>query len=202
MNTPAHIVVNAIVLRTFCNSGGHSDSGSESRRSLDGPIMLGAVLPDLPMFVFYGIQKYLGTPEHEIWSSRYFAPTWQAFFDVFNSVFVVGLLLAIGWRNRFLRLMALSMMLHAAADFPLHHDDGHRHFWPLEFRFESPVSYWDFDHFGWFVLPLEVTCTVIGAVWLAFRSTKVWRWVYLVVGPGLVLLLATLATIAYATRPA
>lgn len=164
--------------------------------------MLGAVLPDLPMFVFYGIQKYLGTPEHEIWSSRYFDPTWQAFFDVFNSVFVVGLLLAIGWRNRFLRLMALSMLLHAAADFPLHHDDGHRHFWPLEFRFESPVSYWDFDHFGWFVLPLEVTCTVIGAVWLALRSTKVWRWVYLVVGPGLVLLLATLATIAYATRPA
>jgi hypothetical protein len=47
-----------------------------------------------------------------------------------------------------------SALLHAAIDFLVHRDDAHMQFWPLsEWRFRSPISYWDPAHGGhWFGL--------------------------------------------------
>lgn len=47
-----------------------------------------------------------------------------------------------------------SALLHSAIDFLFHRDDAHMHFWPLsDWRFRSPVSYWDANHYGnWFGL--------------------------------------------------
>jgi hypothetical protein len=42
-----------------------------------------------------------------------------------------------------------SALLHSIIDFLCHRDDAHMHFWPLtEWRFRSPVSYWDGNYYG------------------------------------------------------
>ena len=111
MNTPAHAVVSLLVL------------GRRSRPELTAPIVTGAVLPDAPMLVFYVWEKLLaGTPESVIWSSRYFEPAWQAFFDAFNSLPLIALGLLGAWLLRAPRLLACfaSMGIHALGDLPLH----------------------------------------------------------------------------------
>ena len=80
-------------------------------------------------------------------------------------------------RRRWMWLF-LSMALHALTDLPLHHDDGHRHFWPFSnWRFESPVSYWDPAHHGAVVASLEALGVLAGCVLLArrYRSLRA-RW--------------------------
>lgn len=121
------------------------------------------------MFVFYAYQKIVGQAESRIWSELYFRPEWQAFFDVFNSVPICGalLLVTLAIRRHGWSVFFASMLLHAACDLPLHYDDAHRHFWPLtDWRFQSPVSYWDPRHFGWITAPTEAVFAIVGSVWL------------------------------------
>jgi hypothetical protein len=161
MNTPAHAVASLLLL------------GRKRQPELVTPIVLGAVLPDLPMFVFYFVEKLgRGLPEQQIWSEAYYAPAWQDFFDLFNSFpLIIGLMLigrALG--NRWLFVLAASMALHGLFDLPLHVDDGHRHFFPLsDWRFASPVSYWDPAHFGRITAPIEAVFTLAGSAVLLRR---------------------------------
>ena len=89
MNTPGHVVVNLLLL------------GKRDRPSLFGPIALGAILPDLPMLLFYAHQKmWLGISEGTIWSESYYLTGWQALFDVFNSLpFMVLAVRVAYWRK-------------------------------------------------------------------------------------------------------
>ena len=62
------------------------------------------------------------------------------------------------------------MALHSVGDFLLHHDDAHRHFFPFsEWRFQSPVSYWDPRYYGDVVSPIESLVVLLGALWLMSR---------------------------------
>ncbi len=160
MNTPAHAVASLLLL------------GRRSRPELTGPITLGAVLPDAPMFAFYLFEKLAGTPERVIWGASYHEPSWQAFFDVFNSLPLAALGLLVAWRRGSPRALALfaSVAVHCLLDLPLHREDGHRHFFPLsDWRFVSPVSYWDPDHHGRVFAVLEMLGTVVGCAVLARR---------------------------------
>jgi hypothetical protein len=163
MNTPAHIVVNLLCL------------GRRDRAIVLAPVAIGAVLPDAPMFVFYFVEKIIrGTPEFIIWRQAYYQPHWQNFIDLFNSLplMLVGLLLAVWAGSQVGVLLFSSMVLHVAGDLPLHHDDGHRHFFPLSnWRFESPISYWDANHYGDIVSVLEIIVVIIGSIFL-FRQYR------------------------------
>lgn len=160
MNTPAHVAVNLVLL------------GRKHRPELNGPILLGALLPDVPIIVFYMVEKlHRNLPEAVIWSDAYYQPGWQAFFDVFNSIplALAGWLVFTMWKHSRPAIFFASMALHATLDFLLHHDDAHRHFMPLsDWRFESPVSYWDPDHFGQVMSFVEIAA-VIGACMLLWR---------------------------------
>ncbi len=131
------------------------------------------MLPDLPMMIFYFVEKVIrGTAEAAIWGQVYHRDSWQAFFDVFNSLPLIG----IGWlvslwaRTRLGALVFASMALHVAFDFPVHREDAHRHFFPLsDWRFTSPVSYWDPNHYGDIFAPVEALAVVVGCVVL-FRG--------------------------------
>jgi hypothetical protein len=153
MNTPAHLAASVLVWR--------SQHGWRPAAA----IAFGAVLPDLPMFGFYAYQKWIGRPEGEIWSELYFQDEWQLFFDLFNSIPLAGIVIVISYFFGFQWgvLCAASALLHMACDFPLHHDDAHRHFLPLSnWRFSSPFSYWDPKHYGHYFMWCELIF-VIGA---------------------------------------
>jgi hypothetical protein len=139
MNTPAHAILNLAVL-------GRETPGQTVA------ILVGAVLPDAPMFLFFVWESFvLGTSQPSIWGDAYFRDSWQGFFDVFNSIPLWTLAMVVAWWARWDagRVLCASATMHCFLDLPLHHDDSHRHFLPFsEFRFASPVSYWDPAHFG------------------------------------------------------
>ena len=156
MNTSAHFLLSFSCL---------TNSTAAGKIEWVIPASIGALLPDAPMFLFYAVEKIvLRTPERDIWNTRYFLSGWQDFFDVFNSIPIVllGLVFASLFKKKWMVVLFLSMSLHFAFDLPLHHDDGHRHFWPLsDWRYESPVSYWDPRHFGKWAASLEaILCAV------------------------------------------
>ena len=119
-----------------------------------------------------------------IWSERYFAPEWQTFFDLFNSLPLIALGSAIAWRARAHAALAFfaSMALHCLADLPLHREDAHRHFFPFSsWRFVSPVSYWDPAHYGLVFAGVEALFVLVGGLLLTrYAPPRAWR----VIGVG------------------
>jgi len=62
---------------------------------------------------------------------------------------------------------AFSAFLHSSFDFFVHHDDGHESFAPFSiWKFQSPVSYWDIDHFSWIVSPIETAAVVYSCIFI------------------------------------
>ena len=175
MNTPAHLMINLFVL------------GRKETPRHHSVILAGAFLPDVPMFLFYFVEKVvLRVPEYLIWSRDYYLPSWQNFIDCFNSLplIAVGLLISLIGKQRAAQLFFISMMLHVFCDFPVHHDDAHRHFFPFsDWRFESPVSYWDPQHYGLMVTGVEIGIVLVCATLLIYWSKNfVTAWLVGVVG--------------------
>jgi hypothetical protein len=161
MNTPAHAIINLLLFR------------KKDREIHTIPIVAGALLPDVPIFVFYGWARCNGLDERSIWRQDYFDSGWQLVFDAFHSLPLLGLAWFMAWRARMnaLAVFSASMFVHSLFDLPVHHDDAHRHFWPLsDVRFSSPVSYWDPAHFGQFVGLLELLVVMAGGAWLLCQA--------------------------------
>jgi hypothetical protein len=137
-------------------------------------------LPDLAIIVFYAWHLLLATPESQIWSVEYNRPIWQAWIDSFNSIPLIGLAMLICWRTRHYLLLAFfsSMLLHVFGDLPLHHDDAHRHFFPFsDWRFASPVSYWDPAHHGQWASLIEFSAVLAAAAFMYWRYALLRPWV-------------------------
>ncbi len=159
MQTPTHLVVSCLIWR------------NESTWLGASAVALGAVLPDLPMFGFYAYQKLADREEQEIWSTYYFDENWQLLFDSFNSIPIFVLLLIISYlcKIRWGILLAASALVHLICDLPVHHDDAHRHFLPLtNWRFSSPVSYWDPNHFGQIFIGFELVFAIAACIYGCF----------------------------------
>ncbi|MGB0564838.1 MAG: hypothetical protein ACPGVO_24040 [Spirulinaceae cyanobacterium] len=155
MNTPSHYVLNLAVLGSFVHP------------RTTAAITLGAIGPDLPIFVFYAWAKLLQRlPESEIWSEAYYQPFWQNIIALTHSfpVAIVGLVICWRLQSHWGLVFFLSMIGHSLLDLPVHNDDAHRHFFPLSnYRFFSPLSYWDPNHYGYWVAGAEMLL-VLGAV--------------------------------------
>lgn len=162
MNTPSHVLINCAAV------------GSRPPRRL-WPALLGGALPDAPMYLFYAYEKLiLRVPEHQIWRQDYFASPIQPVLDALHSfpLILAALAAALVARSEVLKWLSLSLLLHACLDFPLHHDDAHRQFFPLsDYRFASPVSYWDPRHYGAWGWSLELIATA-AAVAVLLRRHK------------------------------
>jgi hypothetical protein len=75
MNTPSHTILNLAILRR-----------SQSPE-LTWPIVIGSLLPDAALFVFYGWARAIAQlPERVIWNEAYYQPFWQDVFAVGNSI--------------------------------------------------------------------------------------------------------------------
>lgn len=157
MNTPAHVIFSLALL------------GRPNAAKYAVSIALGALLPDLFMVLFYGYEKLRGVPESVIWNEHYFLPFWQNLFDLANSIplLLIALAFSLYFKRYFLVFLFASMIIHCLLDLPVHHDDGHRHFYPFsDFKFQSPLSYWDPNHYGNLVGIAELVLFFIAAIWL------------------------------------
>ncbi|GAA6208423.1 hypothetical protein NBRC116601_17160 [Cognatishimia sp. WU-CL00825] len=147
MNTPAHILFGWAVLAR----------GAHAR--LSRVAILGAVFPDLSLYLLASVSLFvLQIEPNVVFGELYFSPLWQGIFAVDNSfvVWTALFLLAYFRSSQVGMIFTAAALLHLAFDFPLHHDDGRAHFWPLtNWVFESPVSYWDHQHYAQWVAPLE-----------------------------------------------
>ena len=72
--------------------------------------------------------------------------------------------------------LCAAAILHLVLDFPLHHDDGRAHFWPLtSWVYESPLSYWDRNHHANLVAPVAAVLAVISGIAILREGWKRWR---------------------------
>lgn len=161
MNTPAHLVFAAAAF------------GSPDNPKRTWAAILGGLAPDFSLYAMTAWAIFIsGHSPQYVFDTLYFSDPWQAVFSVDNSFFVWGVILALGvWlRTPLIWAFAAGALLHIGFDFPLHHDDGRAHFWPIsDWVFESPVSYWDPNAFGNIVGPIEAALVVAACVWMWTR---------------------------------
>ncbi len=175
MNTTAHAIINSVIL------------GKKAKPYLISAVIVGSLLPDLPMILFYAWQRLVsGADESDIWSNLYYQEGWQTFFDVFNSIPIAlaGLVTAFLFKKRWITLFFAGMLLHAFGDLPFHQEDAHRHFFPFsDWRYFSPISYWNPNHHGALFSILEAIAVFWGIIYLVrkYREFST-RLVFLVLG--------------------
>ena len=103
----------------------------------------------------------------------------QTLIAVFNSIPIYMALAGLGYVKRgtlwgkTVLFFALAALIHMATDFPVHGHDAYRHFWPVsDYRFHSPISYWEADHHAAWVSLVEsiigLSCIVV--LWQRFPS--------------------------------
>ncbi len=130
-------------------------------------ITIGAILPDIPIFLFYIISKYMyNMSEATIWGQAYYEPIWQNIIATSHSIPIALIGFLICWRLdwKWGAILCVSMVFHCLLDLPVHNDDAHRHFYPLsDYRFYSPVSYWDVNHHAKIVAGIEAALVLIAS---------------------------------------
>lgn len=182
MKTPSHAIINLAILAR----NQHSE--------LNLLIVAGGILPDIPIFLFFFWAKYIvRLPPDKIWSEAYFEPFVQNIVALFHSIplAAIGWLVAyyFGWQS--VQILCLSIILHSMGDLPVHNDDAHRHFFPFSnYRFISPLSYWDRNHYGLIVSLMEMLLVMLS-------TYKVFGLVNSYVGKGLLILVNCFYLIGY-----
>ncbi len=165
MMTPTHVLIGAAA---FARPG-------DRRRNLAA--IFGALLPDLSIFVLFGWGRFVkGVSEHQLWRELYWQEPWQTLGAISNSAPLYAGLLLLGWWRAWPLVWVLggAALLHVACDLPLHALDAHVHFWPFtDWRFHSPLSYWDNSFHGAIVRVFEGTFAVILIGLLAWRFKSV-----------------------------
>ena len=161
-------------------------------------IVFGGFVPDLAVFGLFIWSKLQGIPEHQLWREVYFSEPMLTYTAIDNSLPLYVSLLLVGtvWlklrasandlgvnqgyrhiaTNSMIGLFSLAAITHIAGDFPVHADDAHPHFWPFtDWRFHSPISYWDHHHHGAGFSLFEAALGVILSI-ILFRRFKT-KWV-------------------------
>jgi len=167
MNTQTHLLFASAVLipagAGYLSRWFHPSS----TRLLTIAVLLGALLPDASLFLMFVIAKTQGVAEELIWSEWYYSNYWQNLGAITNSIPVFA--------SAALGSVVLSVLLHTLTDLPLHHDDGHPHFWPFSsWIYASPVSYWDPNHYGhyWSIAEMVLAGGLIVFLWRRFGNLQ------------------------------
>jgi len=145
-------------------------------------VLIGSVTPDLAIYLWAPYQYFINDVSgQELWGELYFAPPMQNLIAYFNSIPIYATLAFIGWVARgkiwgkLLLFFSLAALIHMATDLPVHADDAYRHFWPLsDWRFYSPLSYWDNDHHAGWVSLIDIAIA-LGSIFILWRRfSKLW----------------------------
>jgi hypothetical protein len=188
VTTPSHVLYSLILL-------GRKNTSAKNTFA----IALGGLLPDVATFLFFPLMLILGKNGQEIWDTIYFESGWQAVWSITHSLWIwpLGLFSAWSFKKIWLQYLFSSMLLHICLDFLVHADDAYAHFWPFTgWRFYSPVSYWDPQHYGNIVSAIESLTFVIGAVFLCKRFKSKWMR-GLLVGFSILMLISLIGNLFY-----
>lgn len=163
MRTPGHAVLNLAILAP-------PDSAAAFA------VLAGAVAPDVPIACLYLWQRLRGTPTEEIWRTHYQKPPWLLVIHLAHSLplgaLAAGVAVAAG--APLAAWFFASLVLHAVLDLPVHHADAHRHFLPLsQWRFISPLSYWDVRRHGRAVTAAEWAGVAVASYLVMTRQPEV-----------------------------
>lgn len=72
-------------------------------------------------------------------------------------------------------VFSLAALLHIAFDLPFHNHDAYRHFWPIsDWRFYSPLSYYETEHHARWVSLIEAGIAAVCMATLWRRFGKPW----------------------------
>ena len=148
----------------------------------------GGLFPDLPMFAMVGASRMMDGKVN-LWrqpDGLYWTDPWRTLTDLCHSIpiwTVLALAGLLGWRRggprlalagQALLVFAAGAFIHSLADLLVHTQDAHAHFLPLsDWRFHSPVSYYQRDHFGREFSVLELGLALV-ATWFLFRWFRSW----------------------------
>ena len=166
MNTPAHLIIGAAAF------------GKANQRAVTWCALVGAFLPDLSLYAMAGVSLFiLGISPQRVFDELYYSDAWQQVFAIDNSFVLWGIALGIAIWRRAGWAIALcgAALLHLALDFPLHNHDARMHFWPLtDWKFISPISYWEGSRGGNIVGMIEVVAVAVLTVVLFRRIKDIW----------------------------
>lgn len=163
MNTPTHLLVSASLF------------ARPDARWRNGATLLGALVPDVAIYVLWGGARAAGYSEAAVWSVLYPGALWQTIVTIGNSAPLYATMGVVGamLRRPLVGLFALAALSHLALDLPFHAADAHAHFWPLtDWRFQSPLSYWNPNHHGDIVRLVEIALALglVAVLWRRFHS--------------------------------
>ena len=183
MITSTHLVTNALVA---LRQKGSAVEVLDSRTARW--FVAGGLAPDLGLYaltagaaVFFPLARGMSFQEamqHAFDDLFFDDPAWIAIHNTLHSPVVLAALAAVGKLSgrRALMAFAAGCFLHTAMDIPVHHNDGPLVFFPFDWetRFDSPVSYYDADHYGKIVAPIDFAITILGGAavlgsWLKSR---------------------------------
>ncbi|MEB3342561.1 hypothetical protein [Okeania sp.] len=173
MNTPSHAIINLTLLT------------KPQLPQANLAIVIGGTLPDIPIFIFYFWAKFIAhLPKAKIWSEAYYQPLVQDVIATFHSIplAMIGLLISyyLGWQ--IMQVFCISLVWHSLLDFPVHNNDAHRHFFPFSnYRFISPISYWNPNHYSSIVAFVEILLVLLATL-------RVFPEINSVLGKGLIIL--------------
>ena len=183
MITTPHVVTNALV--ALRKKGGATELLESSTARW---FVVGGLAPDFGLYaltagaaVFFPLTQGMSFQEsmqHAFDDLFFNDRSWVAIHNTFHSPVVLAALAVAGKATGKKGLLAFAggCLLHTAMDIPVHHNDGPLVFFPFDWetRFDSPVSYYDADHYGKIVAPIDFAITILGGAavlgsWLKSR---------------------------------
>jgi len=186
MNTQSHAIINLFILRKLFKKK------VDKLKHFNLIVVLGSILPDVPMFFFFIWYTFIvPTAQRTIWNTLYFSDSWQMLFNLFNSIPIfLGIALFAYWFSKTrLFIFCLANLLHFVGDFFVHQEDAHAHFFPLSnYKFISPISYWDRSSGGAWFSVVEAIIILIISIFL-FKHIKTWWGKALLIGANILSLL-------------
>jgi len=166
LNTPAHLIF------------GLTAFGKAHQPATVVAALAGAAVPDLSLYLLAGVSIFgMGISPEIVFREMYFSPLWQQIFAIDNSFVLWGVALAFALWSRTTWAIAFTgaALLHIALDFPVHMEDARAHFWPLtDWKFFSPISYWDNNHHGAWVGALELAAMAGCCVYVWRKFSEWW----------------------------
>ena len=149
---------------------------------------VGGFAPDASIFLMVVYSRLVNGPGVDLWNNPgglYWQEPWQTYsaisnsFPLWGAVLLCGLLLyRYSVKHKPLGVVILifgiGYFLHISVDFVTHADDAHVQFWPFsDWRFNSPVSYYQREYYGQIFSVLEM---IMGLSIVAYLVLKFRRW--------------------------